>query len=100
MLLLISIGSLYGKYNALNMGALASMVRSGTLERVSLALILSVLAFKCGAFPMHTWMPDAYAEAPSGVTCLLVTVSQASFYGLIRVCYSIFPALTQEGTVG
>ena len=100
MLLLIAIGSLYGKYNALNMGALASMVRSGTLERVSLALILSVLAFKCGAFPMHTWMPDAYAEAPSGVTCLLVTVSQASFYGLIRVCYSIFPALTQGGTVG
>ncbi|MDR1977846.1 MAG: NADH:ubiquinone oxidoreductase [Synergistaceae bacterium] len=100
MLLLIAIGSLYGKYNALNMGALSSMMRSGTLERVSLALIVSVLAFKCGAFPMHAWMPDAYAEAPSGVTCLLVTVSQASFYGLIRVCYSIFPGLTQGGTVG
>ncbi|MDR1376380.1 MAG: NADH:ubiquinone oxidoreductase [Synergistaceae bacterium] len=100
MLLLIAIGSLYGKYNALNMGALSSMVGSGTLERVCLALIISVLAFKCGTFPMHVWMPDAYAEAPAGVTCLLVTVSQASFYGLIRVCYTIFPVLSRGGTVG
>jgi multicomponent Na+:H+ antiporter subunit D len=52
-----------------------------------------VLAFKCGAFPMHTWMPDAYAEAPSGVTCRLVTVSQASFYGLLRVSFSLFPGI-------
>jgi multicomponent Na+:H+ antiporter subunit D len=100
MLLLIAIGTLYGKYNAVNMGALSNMVGSGVLERVVLALIISVLAFKCGAFPMHTWMPDAYAESTSGVTCLLVTVSQASFYGLIRVCYSIFPEIAKGGTVG
>jgi multicomponent Na+:H+ antiporter subunit D len=100
LLLLIAIGTLYGRYNALNMSALAKMAHSGTLDRVVLALIISVLAFKCGAFPMHAWMPDAYAEAPSGVTCLLVTVSQASFYGLVRVCYTIFPAVAKEGTVG
>jgi multicomponent Na+:H+ antiporter subunit D len=82
------------------MAALSSMMRFGTMERVVLALIISVLAFKCGAFPMHSWMPDAYAEAPSGVTCLLVTVSQASFYALIRICYSIFPGLAKGGTVG
>jgi multicomponent Na+:H+ antiporter subunit D len=105
MLLLIAIGALYGKYNAVNMAALSQMMRFGTLERVVLALIISVLAFKCGAFPMHAWMPDSYAEAPSGVTCLLVTVSQASFYALIRICYSIFPglaggSLAGGGTVG
>jgi multicomponent Na+:H+ antiporter subunit D len=100
LLLLIAIGTLYGKYGALNMAALASKMRSGTLERIVLGLVISILAFKCGAFPMHTWMPDAYAEAPSGVTCLLVTVSQASFYGLIRVCYSIFPRVAEGGTVG
>ncbi|MDR1379262.1 MAG: NADH:ubiquinone oxidoreductase [Synergistaceae bacterium] len=100
MLLLIAIGALYGKYNAVNMAALSNMMRFGTLERVVLALIISVLAFKCGAFPMHAWMPDSYAEAPSGVTCLLVTVSQASFYALIRICYSIFPGLAGGGTVG
>lgn len=100
LLLLIAIGSLYGKYNALNMAALSAMMRFGMLERVVLALIIAILAFKCGAFPMHAWLPDAYAETPSGVTCLLVAVSQASFYGLIRVCYSIFPGLAGGGTVG
>ncbi|GHS95990.1 cation:proton antiporter [Synergistales bacterium] len=100
MLLLIGIGSLYGKYNSVTMAALSSMMRDGYLERVVIALIFCVLAFKCGAFPMHTWMPDAYAEAPTGVTCLLVTVSQASFYGLIRVCYSIFPRIATGGVVG
>jgi multicomponent Na+:H+ antiporter subunit D len=93
MLLLIALGALYGKYNALNMAAIASMARGGTLDKIVLALFVIVLAFKCGAFPMHTWMPDAYAEAPAGVTCLLVTVSQASFYGLIRICFSIFPGV-------
>ncbi|MDR2176245.1 MAG: NADH:ubiquinone oxidoreductase [Synergistaceae bacterium] len=99
MLLLIAIGTLYGKYNAVNMGALSSMMRYGTLERIVLAILISVLAFKCGAFPIHTWMPDAYAETPSGVTCLLVTVSQASFYGLIRVCFSLFPGIAGGGMV-
>ena len=100
MLLLIAIGTLYGKYNAVNMAALGSMIKTGTMERIVLALVIGVLAFKCGTFPMHSWMPDAYAEAPSGVTCLLVTVSQASFYGLIRVCYSLFPRLEVGSTVG
>ena len=100
MLLLIAIGTLYGKYNAVNMAALSSMMGAGPLERVVLALLITILAFKCGAFPMHSWMPDVYGEAPCGVTCFLVTVSQVSFYGLIRVCYSIFPNLAGGAMVG
>jgi len=92
LLLLIAVGTLYGKYNAVNMAALASMMQTGELEKIVLAMFITILAFKCGTFPMHAWMPDVYAEAPSGVTCLLVSVSQASFYGLIRVCFSIYGA--------
>jgi multicomponent Na+:H+ antiporter subunit D len=36
------------------------------------------------------WTPEPYAEAPAGVTCLLVAVSQASLYGLFRFCFSIY----------
>ena len=102
MLLLFAVGAIYGKYNALNLGYLSSVVGSGILERIVLALLIAILAFKSGAFPMHAWKPDAYGEAPCGVTCLMVTVSQASFYGLIRVCYSVFPNLAGNGnaTVG
>ena len=92
LLLLVAIGTLYGKYNAVNMAALAAMMQSGVLEKIVLAMFIAILAFKCGTFPMHAWMPDVYSETPSGVTCLLVSVSQVSFYGLIRVCFSLYGA--------
>jgi len=99
MFLLLGAGALYGKYNALNTAYLASVMGDGTMERVVLALFIALLAFKCGTFPMHAWMPDTYGEAPCGVTALLVAVSQASFYGLIRVCFTLFPHLAGTSTV-
>ncbi len=90
MLVLIAVGFLYGRYNLLNMGALGSVMQMGLVEKVSLALLFSALALKCGSFPMYLWIPDAYAEAPASVSCLLVTVSQASLYGLFRVAFSIY----------
>jgi len=90
MMVLIAVGFLYGRYNALNMAAVASVIHLGLAEKVALVFLLGALAMKCGAFPMHMWLPDAYAEAPAGVTCLLVAVSQASLYGLFRVCYTIY----------
>ncbi len=92
MLILVAAGALYGKYNILNMAAMGSVLTLGTLEKVALVFLVGSLACKCGAFPMHMWLPDAYAEAPSGVTCLLVAVSQASLYGLMRVCFSLYGA--------
>ena len=62
----------------------------GYAEKIALVFIVVSLAMKCGAVPMHMWTPDAYAEAPAGVTCLLVAVSQASLYGLFRVCFSLY----------
>ena len=92
MLILIAAGTLYGKYNLLNMAAIGSVLKMGTMEKLALVFLVGSLAMKCGSFPMHMWLPDAYAEAPTGVTCLLVAVSQASLYGLMRVCYSIYGA--------
>lgn len=90
MLFLIAAGALYGKYNALNMAAVGNLLKMGTMEKLVLVFLVGSLAMKCGTFPMHMWLPDAYAEAPTGVTCLLVAVSQASLYGLMRVCFSIY----------
>ena len=91
----LAFGALYGKYNALNMAAIGSLLQTGFMEKIVLVFIVVSLACKCGAFPMHMWLPDSYAEAPSGVSCLLVAVSQASLYGLVRVCFSIY-----GGTMG
>ncbi len=90
MVFLIAAGALYGKYNVLNMAAMGALIKPGTLEKLALVFLVGTLAMKCGAFPLHMWLPDAYAEAPSGVSCLLVAVSQASLYGLMRVCFSLY----------
>jgi NADH-quinone oxidoreductase subunit N len=35
-------------------------------------------AFKLGAFPFHTWIPDVYQGAPTPTTALLATASKAA----------------------
>jgi len=92
MFILIAVGFFYGRYNAVNIAAVARMLQMGYAEKIALVFLVVSLAMKCGAVPMHMWTPDAYAEAPAGVTCLLVAVSQASLYGLFRVCFSLYGA--------
>jgi len=40
---------------------------------IQIAFVFVVIGFgtKAGLFPMHTWLPDAYAEAPSSASALL-----------------------------
>lgn len=54
---------------------------------VRLALVLAVVGFgtKVGLVPMHTWLPDAHAEAPTPVSALLSGALLAvSFYAILR----------------
>ena len=49
-------------------------------------------AIKMPVWPLHTWLPDAYAEAPPVVTVLLAGVmAKAGAYGLLRFCLPLFP---------
>ncbi|HEY3684091.1 MAG TPA: proton-conducting transporter membrane subunit [Streptosporangiaceae bacterium] len=54
---------------------------------VRLAFALAVLGFgtKVGLFPVHTWLPDAHAEAPTPVSALLSgSLLAVSFYAILR----------------
>jgi hydrogenase-4 component F len=54
---------------------------------VRLAFVLAVLGFgtKVGLFPVHTWLPDAHAEAPTPVSALLSGALLAtSLYAVLR----------------
>ncbi len=56
-----------------------------------LAFVLA-FAVKAPVWPLHTWLPDAYVEAPTPVTILLAAVlSKMGVYGLIRFCLPLFP---------
>jgi NADH-quinone oxidoreductase subunit M len=74
-------------------GALDQMVTSH-LGPVTLWLAIGVLAgfaVKVPMIPFHTWLPAAYAEAPSPVTMLLTgAMSKMGVYGLLRIALPLF----------
>lgn len=52
------------------------------------------LAFlvKIPVFPFHSWMPDAYGEAPAPVTAMLSgALSKTALYGFLRIAIPILP---------
>ena len=91
---LLAVGYLYSVTGTLNMtdlsGLLPPLSGSNTVL-VSVAFLVTGMALKMGLFPMHAWLPRAYANAPSAVSALLAaTTAKASAYVLIRVLFHVF----------
>jgi len=66
---------------------------------VELAFLLAVLGYgtKVGLVPVHTWLPDAHAEAPTPVSALLSGALLAtSFYAILRFYQVASAALGSE----
>ena len=48
-------------------------------------------------FPFHTWLPDAHVEAPTAISVILAGVLlKMGTYGIIRICFPIFPEITNQ----
>lgn len=63
-----------------------------TLTRLVFIGVFLGLAVKVPVMPFHTWLPAAYAEAPTGVTMLLTgAMSKMGVYGFARLLVPIFP---------
>lgn len=53
-------------------------------------------AVKAALFPLHTWLPDAYTEAPTAASVLLSAVmAKMGTYGLIRWVIPLFPEASE-----
>ncbi|WP_295540734.1 monovalent cation/H+ antiporter subunit D family protein [uncultured Thiohalocapsa sp.] len=96
---IIGVGLLYmltGTLNMADMAArMAAMEGSNTLH-TAFAFIVVGLALKLAMFPLHLWLPNAYAFAPSVVTAFLAaTATKVALYAMIRFIYNVFgPAFT------
>jgi NADH-quinone oxidoreductase subunit M len=54
-------------------------------------------AIKAPLVPLHTWLPDAAAEAPIGTGVLLVGVlDKIGTFGFLRYCLPLFPAASRD----
>lgn len=52
----------------------------------------AAFAVKVPFVPFHSWLPDAYSEAPAPVTAMLAgAMSKTGAYGFLRFCIPLFP---------
>ena len=62
------------------------------VERLLFLGFFVAFAIKAPLWPVHTWLPDAAAEAPPGGAVLLVGVlDKVGTFGMIRYCLPLFP---------
>ncbi len=92
----IGIGLLYMVTGTLNMADLATRVPAMAENKtvlVAFAFLTVGASLKLALFPLHLWLPNAYAYAPSAVTGFLAaTATKVSVYMLIRFFFTIFGA--------
>ena len=93
---LIGVGLLYMMTGTLNMADLATRIPALQDSRPVLAAFAFItvgLALKAALFPLHLWLPNAYAYAPSGVSAFMAaTATKVSLYVLLRFTFTIFGA--------
>jgi multicomponent Na+:H+ antiporter subunit D len=91
---LVGVGLLYAMTGTLNMADLAERLPavSGTRTVHTAVAFLTVgVCLKLALFPLHLWLPNAYAYAPSAVSALLAATStKVAVYLLMRLIYTVF----------
>jgi len=92
--ILIGIGLIYMMTGTLNMADLAQRLPEVSSTRTvftAFAFITVGVCLKLALFPLHLWLPNAYAYAPSVLTAFLAaTATKVAVYVLIRFMYTIF----------
>lgn len=91
----IGVGFLYAETGTLNMDdmrqILATLDGGSRVAQVAFGFIVVGLGLKLAMFPLHTWLPGAYAYSPTFVTAFLAsTATKAALYLLYRFSFNVF----------
>ena len=96
----IGVGFLYAATGTLNLTDMAARIplsESPRAVQAGLAFIVVGLGLKLAMYPLHQWLPNAYAYSPSFVTVFIsATATKVSFYALIRFLTFVFPEVGAE----
>jgi multicomponent Na+:H+ antiporter subunit D len=98
-LYLMGVGFLYGATGTLNIADVARLLPAAEprLALVGGLLIVAGVAIKMALFPLHMWMPAAYARSPSPAAALMAPlVTKVSAYVMIRVLFWVFGTGTYQ----
>ena len=91
---LIGVGLLYQVTGTLNMADMAVRLPELGSHRTVLTafgFLVVGIAVKSAVYPLHAWLPNAYAFAPSAVSAFLAgTATKVSLYLLLRFLFTVF----------
>ncbi len=94
--ILIGVGLLYAMTGTLNMMDLAERipeVADTRTVKVAFGFLTVGIAIKMALFPLHAWLPNAYAYAPSAVAAFLAgSATKVAVYVWLRFFFTIFGA--------
>ncbi|MBA4782767.1 MAG: monovalent cation/H+ antiporter subunit D family protein [Rhizobiales bacterium] len=93
-LYIIGVGIIYVMTGTLNFADMAERIQNVSSVRpvlVALSFITVGLSLKIALFPLHKWLPNAYAYAPSVATIFLAsTATKVAIYLLVRFYYTVY----------
>lgn len=91
---LIGVGLIYmmtGTLNLIDMEARIGGVADLKPILAAVGFVTLGLALKAGVFPLHVWLPNAYAWSPHAVTAFIAACStKVSLYVLLRFDFFVF----------
>ncbi len=80
-----------------NQFGILSPLNPNNLRFIAYIFLFIGFAIKIPMFPFHTWLPDAHVEAPTAISVILAGVLlKMGTYGILRVCFPIFPEITRQ----
>lgn len=97
---LIGVGLIYMMTGTLNLADMEARIGGVADLKPILAAVGFVtlgLALKAGVFPLHVWLPNAYAWSPHAVTAFIAACStKVSLYVLLRFDFMVFQGSLAE----
>ena len=95
--LLISLIYLYLKGGSFQLADLYALPLTATEQAWIFFAFFMAFAIKVPMFPVHTWLPDAHVEAPTGGSVILAAIMlKVGCYGFLRFSLPIVPDASFE----
>jgi NADH-quinone oxidoreductase subunit M len=97
VLMLVALIYLYLKGGSYTIAAMQALPLSLAEQRWIFLAFLLAFAVKVPMWPVHTWLPDAHVEAPTGGSVILAAVMlKMGGYGLLRFSLPITPDASHQ----
>ena len=95
--MLVGLVYLYLKGGSWQLSDLAALPLTATEQMWLFFAFLIAFAVKVPMFPVHTWLPDAHVEAPTGGSVILAAIMlKIGGYGFLRFSLPIVPDASHE----